>query len=151
MYMLASICQYFEEYLQSTFIETDGEFFWSLELQSLSSQQPVSLCNTSASLCNIISFMNFLQLGLPHRSDPISSSVGVTSRAQHFPSNFVPIPRPYPSAANHAHPCPPMLFKLRPCIQKLCNVYYPPTPSFGWIRQIKSHSLSWLQPIALLG
>jgi hypothetical protein len=38
--------------------------------------------------------------------------------------------------------CPPMLFKLRPCIQKLCNVYYPPTPSLGWIGQIKSRSLS---------
>ena len=41
-----------------------------------------------------------------------------------------------------AHPCPPMLFKLRPCIQKLCNVYYPPTPSLGWIGQIKGRSLS---------
>jgi hypothetical protein len=38
--------------------------------------------------------------------------------------------------------CPPMLFKLRPCIKKLCNVYYPPTPSLGWIGQIKSHSMS---------
>jgi hypothetical protein len=38
--------------------------------------------------------------------------------------------------------CPPMLFKLRPCIQKLCNVYYPPTPSLGCIRQIKGRSLS---------
>ena len=42
----------------------------------------------------------------------------------------------------YAHPCPPMLFKLRPCIQKLCNVYYPPTPSLGWIGQIKDRSLS---------
>ena len=25
-----------------------------------------------------------------------------------------------------AHPCPPMLFKVCPCIQKLCNVYYAP-------------------------
>ena len=41
-----------------------------------------------------------------------------------------------------AHPCPPMLFNLRPCIQKNCNVYYPPTPSLGWIGQIKSRSLS---------
>jgi hypothetical protein len=41
-----------------------------------------------------------------------------------------------------AHPCPPMLFKLRPCIQKLCNVYYPPTPSLGWIGQMKGCSLS---------
>ena len=42
-----------------------------------------------------------------------------------------------------AYPCPPMLFKLRPCIQKLWNVYqYPPTPSLGWIGQIKSRSLS---------
>ena len=41
-----------------------------------------------------------------------------------------------------AHSCPPMLFKLRPCIQKLCNVHYPPTPSLGWIRQIKGRSLS---------
>ena len=38
--------------------------------------------------------------------------------------------------------CPPMLFKLRPCIQKLCNVYYPPTPSLGWIGQIKGRSMS---------
>ena len=38
--------------------------------------------------------------------------------------------------------CPPMLFKLRPCIQKLCNVYYSPTPSLGWIGQIKGRSLS---------
>ena len=38
--------------------------------------------------------------------------------------------------------CPPMLFKFRPCIQKLCNVYYPPTPSLGWIWQIKGRSLS---------
>ena len=35
-----------------------------------------------------------------------------------------------------------MLFKLRPCIQKLCNVYYPSTPSLGWIGQIKDRSLS---------
>jgi hypothetical protein len=34
-----------------------------------------------------------------------------------------------------------MLFKLCPCIQKLCNVYYPPTPSLSWIGQIKGHSL----------
>ena len=41
---------------------------------------------------------------------------------------------------NHAHPY--MLFILRPYIQELCNVYYPPTPSFGWIIQINGHSLS---------
>ena len=35
-----------------------------------------------------------------------------------------------------ARPCPPMLFKLRPCIKKLWNVYYPRTPSLGWIGQI---------------
>jgi hypothetical protein len=33
---------------------------------------------------------------------------------------------PWPPMSTHsmtcAHPCPPMLFKLRPCIQKLCNV-----------------------------
>ena len=33
--------------------------------------------------------------------------------------------------------CPPMLLKLHPCIKKLCNVHYPPTPSLGWIRQNK--------------
>ena len=38
--------------------------------------------------------------------------------------------------------CPPLVFKLRAYIQKLCNVYYPPTPSFGWIGQIKCLSLS---------
>ena len=32
---------------------------------------------------------------------------------------FVPISRPHPSATTHSHPCPPMLFKLRPCVQKL--------------------------------
>ena len=41
----------------------------------------------------------------------------------------------------HVHPCPPMLFKLRSCIQELCNVCYPPTPSLGWIVQIKDRSL----------
>ena len=75
----------------------------------------------------------------------------VLSRAQHFPSNLYPY-----SNHNHnhqhqfmpthsmtrAHLCPPMLFKLRPCIQKLWNVYYPSTPSLGWIGQIKSRSLS---------
>jgi hypothetical protein len=40
------------------------------------------------------------------------------------------------------HPCPPMLFKLRLCIQKSCNVHHPPTPSLGWIGQIKDRSLS---------
>jgi hypothetical protein len=40
------------------------------------------------------------------------------------------------------HPCPPILFKLHPCIQILCNVYYPPTPSLGWTGQIKGRSLS---------
>jgi hypothetical protein len=62
----------------------------------------------------------------------------ISTRAQHFPSNLYP----YSSAATYAHPCPPMLFKLRPCFQKLCNVYYPPTPSLGWIGQIKGRSLS---------
>jgi hypothetical protein len=67
------------------------------------------------------------------------------TRAQHFPSNLYPYPnhnhqqRPM---STHAHPCPPMVFKLRPCIQKLCNVCYPPTQSLGWIGQIKDHSLS---------
>ena len=36
----------------------------------------------------------------------------------------------------------PMFFKLRLCIQKLCNVCYLPTPSLGWIGQIKGRSLS---------
>jgi hypothetical protein len=93
---------------------------------------------------------------------PISRSK-VDSRAQHFPSNLYPYPdhnhqhRPMPThsmACVHpcppmptrsitcAHPCPTMLFKLRPCIQKLCNVHYPPTPSLGWIGQIKGLSLS---------
>ena len=39
-------------------------------------------------------------------------------------------------------PCPPMLFKLRPCIQKWCNVYYPHTPSLSWIGQTKGRSMS---------
>ena len=69
----------------------------------------------------------------------------IVTRAQHFPSNFYPYPdhnhqqQPMP---NHAQPCPPMLFKLCPCFQKLCNVYYPSTPSLGWIGQIKDRSLS---------
>ena len=74
------------------------------------------------------------------------------TRAQHFPLNCthtqtMPISNdlcpPMPTISmTCAHPCPPMLFKLRPCIQKLCNVYYPPTPSLGWIGQIKGRSLS---------
>ena len=36
---------------------------------------------------------------------------------------------------------PPMLFKLRPCIKNLCNVYHLPTPSISWIGQIKGCSL----------
>ena len=50
-----------------------------------------------------------------------------------------------------AHPCSSMLFKLRPCIQKLCNVYYPPTPRLGWIGQIKGRSLLLASPGVLLG
>ena len=38
--------------------------------------------------------------------------------------------------------CPPVLFKLRPCIKKQCNLYYLPTSSLGWIGQIKGRSLS---------
>jgi hypothetical protein len=41
--------------------------------------------------------------------------------------------------------CPPMLthaIQIAPMYSKLCNVYYPPTPSLGWIRQIKGRSLS---------
>jgi hypothetical protein len=91
----------------------------------------------------------------------VVSVVGYVNRegikAQHFPSNLYPYPdhnhqqRPMPTHAcppiawhvpTRAHPCPPMLFKLRPCIQKLCNVYYPHTPSLGWIGQIKGCSLS---------
>ena len=53
---------------------------------------------------------------------------GLVSRDWHFPYGL--------------HPCPPMLFKLCPCIQKLSNVHYPPTPSLGWIGQIKDRSLS---------
>ena len=73
------------------------------------------------------------------------------SRAQHFLSNLYPYldhnHQEWPMST-HAHPqhdmCPPMhLFKLHPwCIQKLCNVCYPPTPSLGWIGQIKGRSLS---------
>ena len=59
-----------------------------------------------------------------------------------FSFEFVPIPRPYPSTVTHAHPCLPMLFKLHTCIKILCNVHYPPTPSLGWIRQIKGGSMS---------
>ena len=32
---------------------------------------------------------------------------------------FVLIPKPHPSTTTYAHPCPPMLFRLRPCIQIL--------------------------------
>jgi hypothetical protein len=71
------------------------------------------------------------------------------NRAQHFPSNLYPCPnhnhqqRPMPThSMTYVHPCPPELFKLRPCIQKSCNMYFPPTPSPGWIGQIKGRSLS---------
>ena len=72
--------------------------------------------------------------------------------AQHFPLNCththtMPISSAlFPPMPTHsmicAHPCPSMLFKLRPCIQKLFSVYYPPTPSLDWIEQIKGRSLS---------
>ena len=42
----------------------------------------------------------------------------IDSRAQRF-LQFVPIPKPHLSTTTYAHPRPPMLFKLRPCIQKL--------------------------------
>jgi hypothetical protein len=49
----------------------------------------------------------------------------------------------------HAHPCPPIVWhvpthaiQIAPMYSKLCNVYYPPTPSLGWIGQIKGRSLS---------
>ena len=72
------------------------------------------------------------------------------SRDRHFPIKLHPCPHiddMCPPMPHHAlpmptHPCPPMLFKLRSCIQKLCNVYYPSTPSLGWIGQIKDRSLS---------
>ena len=75
----------------------------------------------------------------------------ICTHAQIIPIN-IDLCSPMPThSMTCAHPCPPKLLKLRPCIQKLCNVYYPPTPSFGWIGQIKGRSLSWLQPGALLG
>ena len=40
--------------------------------------------------------------------------------------------------------CPPMpthAIQIAPMYSKLCNVYYPPTPSLGWIGQIKGSSL----------
>ena len=37
---------------------------------------------------------------------------------------------------------PTHAIQLCPCIQKLCNVYYLPTPSTRWIGQIKGRSLS---------
>jgi hypothetical protein len=37
---------------------------------------------------------------------------------------------------------PTHAIKIAPMYSKLCNVYYPPTPSLGWIGQIKGHSLS---------
>jgi hypothetical protein len=41
--------------------------------------------------------------------------------------------------------CPPMsthAIQIAPMYLKLCNVYYPPTPSLGWIGQIKRRSIS---------
>jgi hypothetical protein len=58
-------------------------------------------------------------VGIPSQDN----SEGTAVQSQTFSFEFVPIPKPYPSVATYAHPCPPMLFKLRPCIQKLCNVY----------------------------
>ena len=52
---------------------------------------------------------------------------------------FVYIPRPHPSKATYVHPyhemCPPMLFKLRPCIQKNATPAHPCPPKthrHGW-------------------
>ena len=80
----------------------------------------------------------------PHRKRPLVFHTHTHTHIHQSPTfsfEFEPIPRPYPSAATYAHPCPPMLFKLRPCIQKLCNVHYPPTPSLDRIGQIKGRSL----------
>jgi hypothetical protein len=43
----------------------------------------------------------------------------IGSRAQHFSFEFVPIPRPYPSAATYAHPCPPIAWHV-PTHTHLC-------------------------------
>jgi hypothetical protein len=81
----------------------------------------------------------------------------VLIRAQHFPSNLYPYPdhnhhqQPMPTHAHPQHdmrpPMPPMLFKLRPCIQKLCNVY---AYTKSWLDRTNKRSLasarsaSWL-------
>ena len=93
-------------------------------------------------------------LGLP-------GQCGICIRTQDFPSNCthtqtMPINNdlcsPMPThSMTCAHPCPPMLFKLRPCIKKLCNVCYPPTPSLGWTGQIKGCSLSLASTRSAIG
>jgi hypothetical protein len=49
----------------------------------------------------------------------------------------------YPPMPTHsmtcAHPCSSNCAHV---LKKLCNVHYPPTPSLGWIVQIKGRSLS---------
>ena len=50
---------------------------------------------------------------------------------------IAPIPIPCPSTTTYDHSCPPMLFKLRPCIKNVCNVHYPSIPSLGLIGQNK--------------
>jgi hypothetical protein len=62
-------------------------------------------------------------------------------RAQYFSSNLYPYPDhnhqqgsmpPMPThSMTCAHPCPLILFKLCPCIQKLCNVL--PTYTKSWL------------------
>ena len=56
---------------------------------------------------------------------------------------FVPIPKPHPSAATCAHLCPPMLFKLRPCIKKYDitnNIAPMPTQNpWAWVWQCRAH------------
>ena len=69
-------------------------------------------------------------------------NLGLSSRAKgHFilePNisfEFVPILRPHPSAATYAHPCPPMLFKLRLKKYNIINNIVPmPTQNpWAWV------------------
>ena len=103
---------------------------------------------TSFTYCRIIIFPSENWMGclyIMHKVYRFQRGLAMESYKGHFtpePNIFLWICTHTQTITINNDLCPPMLFKLRPCIQKLCNVYYLPTPSLGWIGQIKSHSLS---------
>ena len=54
---------------------------------------------------------------LTYSLDNVVEHYNIKTLEPNISFELVPRPKPHPSAATYAHPCPPMLFKLRPYIQ----------------------------------